>query len=247
MTQSQGVITPNASRAPNTTPVVKILLAIAGGFAGLVAIGLLFGGVLLVVVHTTQRNDDGFLTSPDYDLSTDQYALVSGEIDLASHPGDWWPADPGTVKFNVDPVDGKSVFVGIGPESDVDAYLSSVAFDEITSLGARRGDVKYRTRSGGAPASLPGEQNFWVEASQGTGEQVLEWELENGKWKLVLMNADGSRGIRTDVEAGAKIGILLPIGIGLIVAGVVGLIVTAVLLTVAVRLGRSKNGTAPAV
>ena len=93
---------------------------------------------------------------------------------------------------------------------------------------------------------MPGTQGFWVEASQGTGTQVLEWELERGNWKLVLMNADGSRGIRADIEAGVKIGILLPIGIGLIMAGLVGLAVTAVLLTVAVRMGQRTNGTAAA-
>lgn len=245
MTQSQGVMTPDVSRRPGTTPVVKILLAIAGAIAGLLAIGLIIGGIALVAVHSTQRDDDGFLTSPQYDMRTGRYALVSGDVDLASRPGDWWPSDPTKVKFNVDAIGTRAVFIGIGLASEVEQYLSGVSFDEVTSLGTDRDDVKYKSSGGVAPASLPGDQEFWVAASQGVGAQVLEWELDKGEWKLVLMNADGASGLRADVEAGVKINILLPIGIGLIVAGLVGLVVTVVFLVLAIRIGRQKDRVRP--
>lgn len=241
MAQNAGAINPNVSRTPNTNSVVKIILAIAGAIAGLVAIALLAGGIALVVVHATARNDDGFLTSPVYDMGTDSYALVSEDIDLASHPGDWWPSDPGKVWFNVDPVGTQAIFIGIGPASEVDQYFSGVSLDEVTGLGVDRDDVDYRSRSGGAPTSLPGDQEFWVAASQGTGDQEMEWELDKGEWKLVFMNADGASGLQADVEAGVKISILLPIGIGLIVAGIVGIVVTVVLMVVMVRVGRTKQ------
>ncbi len=242
MTQSQGVMTPNASKAPNTAPVLKIILAITGGIAGLVSIGLLIGGIALVVVHTTQRDDAGFLTSPDYEMETDSFAIVSGDIDLGSFPDAWWPEDTGKVKLNADPVGTRPIFIGIGPSDDVDRYLSGVALDEVTDLGARRDDVDYRSTSGGAPITRPADQTFWVAASQGIGPQQFEWELESGEWKLVLMNADGSAGVTAEVEAGVKIGVLLPIGIGFLVAGVLGLVVTFILLAVMLRVGRKRDG-----
>ena len=220
----------------------KILLAIAGAIIGLVAIGLLVGGVALAVVHGTQRDDNGFLTSPVYDVRTNGYALVSTGVDLASHPGDWWPSDPATVRFSVDPVGTKPVFVGIGRASEVDEYMSGVAHDEVTALGGRRSDVTYRPSTGGAPSALPGAQPFWVAASQGQGEQLLEWDLEKGEWKLVVMNADASGVLRADVEAGAKVGFLLPIGIGLIVTGVLFGGLTAALLIIALS-GNRKGRT----
>ncbi len=241
MWQSQGAITPNVSRAPNTTPVIRILLAVAGATTGLLTIGLLIVGIALVVIHATQRDDDGFLISPDYEMQTDRYALVSGGIDLASHPGDWWPSDPGTVRFNVSPASTRAIFMGIGPASEVDTYFAGVSLDKVTSLGARSDDVDYETQNGGAPVSLPGDQPFWVAASQGIGAQELEWELDQGEWKLVMMNADGSSGLQADVEAGVKISILLPIGIGLTVAGTIGALVTVLLLVLAIRIGRTKN------
>ena len=219
----------------------KIMMAVAGGISGLIAISLLTGGVALAVVHGTQRDDDGFLTSPIYDMRTNGYALVSEEVDLASRPGDWWPSDPATVRFSVDAVGTKPVFVGIGRASEVDRYLSGVAYDEVTALGVKRSDVTYEPSSGGAPATLPGVQPFWVAASQGQGEQLLEWDLEKGEWKMVVMNADASRALRADIEAGAKVGFLLPIGIGFIVAGVLFGGLTVALLVMALSGNRRER------
>lgn len=242
MTQSQGVITPNTSRTPGTTPVLKILLAVVGAITGLTAIGLLIAGTALVGIHTTQRDDGGFITSPVFEMETATYALVSGDIDLGSYPDGWWPSDSGTVRVNAESIDAGAIFIGIGPASDVEQYISGVAVDEVTSLGPRGRDVEYRPISGGAPTSLPADQEFWVAASQGTGFQEFEWELESGEWKLVLMNANSSSGLQADVEAGVQINILLPIGIGLLVGGLVAIVVTVVFLVLALRTGRPKNG-----
>ena len=73
--------------------------------------------------------------------------------------------------------------------------------------------------AGRAPTGSPGEQTFWVAQVSGSGEQTLEWEPEDGDWQLVLMNADASRGVSSELAIGAELDSVLWIGIGLLVAG----------------------------
>ena len=53
------------------------------------------------------------------------------------------------------------------------------------------------------------------------GEEALEWEIEECRWAVVVMNADGSRGVAAGVSVGAKVDALLWVAIGLLVSGVV--------------------------
>jgi hypothetical protein len=42
-----------------------------------------------------------------------------------------------------------------------------------------------------------------VQAS-GAGRQTLDWNAESGDWTVVVMNADASAGVSTDVRVGAR-------------------------------------------
>ena len=212
----------------------KIVLLVIGALIGLLAAVLLVGGTALTAGYLTQRDDDDFLNSPRYDLESDGYALVSEDIDIAPHTGDWWPADLASVRFEIESQGSGPVFVGIGPSGDVDSYLSGVALDRIERLGDRD-DVDYESQGGTAPATPPGAQDFWVVSSEGPGMQTVTWEIEDGTWRVVVMNSDASAGVNVEARAGAKAGILLSIGIGLLVAGVVAAIVAALFLVLATR------------
>jgi len=213
---------------------------------GLIAVGLLVGGSALLWAHTTQRDADGFIESPTYDLETTGYALTSPNVDLASRPGDWWPGDLADVRLQAEAADATSVFVGIGPSTDVDAYLGDVARDEVDHLG-RVSDVSYSSFSGGAPATAPGDQDFWVASSEGSGNQAVTWNVAAGEWSLVVMNADASQGVTVAVTAGARIGILLALAIGMLVFGLLfGIAATALLVSVTRRTRAVEPGTAPA-
>ncbi len=125
-------------------------------------------------------------------------------------------------------------------ERDVDRYLAGVAHAEINDIDVHPFRVTYRVQRGGAPSTRPGAQRFWAASAQGAGDQRLTWNLESGNWVVVVMNADGSRGVGAEASVGVKADWVLPVGIGFLGGFAVLLLLGTVLLVVgAVGLGRS--------
>jgi hypothetical protein len=214
----------------------KVIAAVMGAMLALVAIGLLAAGGGLLWAYGTQRTSEGFFVTPTTDLSTNTYALTSTEIDLSARPADWFPSSSlATVRLEAESAGAGPVFVGIGPEDQVDAYLSGVGQAEVTRIGLDPDNVTYRTIEGGAPAGPPSAEDFWVASAEGSGSQVLTWDLESGEWTVVIMNADSSPVVTVDVSAGARIGILAPIAVGMLIGGVILGAAAAALLVFAVR------------
>jgi hypothetical protein len=220
----------------------RVVLFVVGGLAALIAFALLVGGCALVAVDQTQRDDDGFLMSPTQDFRTSTYAIVSekAELDL---DGAQWAVDTflGTVRIRSE--SARPVFVGIGPAADVTAYLAGVEHDVVTDLegGPFDGTPRYSRRPGEAPAAPPGEQSFWVARATGTGEQALDWEPEDGDWRVVLMNDDAARGVDAEMSIGAELDSVLWIGIGVLVAGALFAAGAALAITAGAR---RRKGTA---
>jgi hypothetical protein len=192
----------------------RVALLAVGAVLGLVSLGVLAGGVGALVIDWTQR-EDGFVTSPRHTYSTPTYALVSETADLDG-PGWAWEDLVGTVR-----IQGRSddpVFLGIGPDSDVERYLDGVAHEVVHDIGHDDDDEDDR-RPGGAPATPPGEQTFWAASAQGTGEVNLDWDPENGRWAVVVMNADGSRFVDATLSIGAELDALPWVGAALLGIG----------------------------
>jgi hypothetical protein len=210
----------------------RVALIVVGVVAGVIALGLLAGGCALVAVDQTQRDDDGFLMSPSEDFRAPSYAVVSENADLDTE-GAEWALDTflGTVRIRSDS-DTRDVFVGIGPAADVDAYLDGVAHDLVTDL---EDEPRYDRVDGGAPSGPPGEQQFWAESASGTGELTVDWEPEDGEWRVVLMNADATRGVSSELSIGAELDSVLWIGIGMLVAGGLFAAGAALAITAGVR------------
>ena len=69
-----------------------------------------------------------------------------------------------------------------------------------------------RDEPGKRRATPPGRERFWSASARGTGDQTLEWDLRDGDWSVVVMNADGSPGVDVELDAGAKVPWLEEIG-----------------------------------
>lgn len=209
----------------------KIAAVIVGAFVGLIATGMVIAGGGLIVANETQRDADGFFTTDEVVLSTESHALVSEDVDLGSQPGDWFPSGRlATVRIEADG-GAAPVFVGIGPEDAVDAYLDGVAYSTVTDIGIGGDDITYRNVPGDAPLAPPGEQDLWVVSAEGPGAQTVEWDLEQGRWEVVIMNADASQGVTVDASAAAQTDLLIWVAIGLLAGGLIlGVIAAAVIV-----------------
>jgi Domain of unknown function (DUF4389) len=210
----------------------RIVAIVAGSILALISLGLLAGGIGGIVIDQTQRDADGFLMSPSEEFDTGTYALVSETLDVGAEVPQWVINELiGTVRIESE--SERSVFVGIAAESDADTYLSDVRRAVVTDVG----DPDYSIRRGEAPASAPGAQSFWVASTTGAGERVLDWDVEDGDWVIVVMNADGTAGVTADLRIGAEVDPLIWIALGVLVAGVLFGLGAAALIYVGSRRG----------
>lgn len=221
-----------------SVPARWIVLVIAGAIIALLSLGPLFGGGFLLWVDATQKDSDDFYATPVERLETTSYAIASDEIDLGADPtGDETVVDFGdfvTLRLDVDGTGEAPVFVGIGPQQDVDSYLEGVQRAIVTDVEFDPFLVDYRYEGSNAPKGLPGDQDFWAKSAEGNGEQQLEWEPTSGNWAVVIMNADASEGVSVNAALAAKSPWVFRVGLGLTIGGAIGAIIGAILLVVGV-------------
>src|SRR5206468_7238983 len=127
---------------------------------------------------------------------------------------------------------------GIGPQAKVARYLGTVAHANVQDIDFDPFRATYLSGSGGAPQGPPAEQHFWAASASGVGTQTLSWKVRDGDWSVVLMNANGSRGVTADVDLGAKLSFLLWVAIGLLIGGVLVTGGSAALVVLAARTPR---------
>jgi Domain of unknown function (DUF4389) len=196
----------------------RIVGLVAASILALASFGLVAAGGTGIVLDQTERDASGYLMTSTNLYSTPTYALVSASY-RGGTTGDWLVSRDliGTVKVRV--TSARPMFIGIGPETAVNAYLSGVAHARGGTLATPRS--RFHTYAGGPPPAPPGAETFWAARSIGSGRQTLTWKPRPGNWRIVLMNADGTAGISSGVSVGARVPHLLTIGI---VASGVGLV-----------------------
>jgi hypothetical protein len=204
------------------TRLTRAVLLTFGALAALVALALTAGGGTLVWAHATQRDRAGYYTTGTERFATDTYALTS-HVDLGDVPGehDWTIAHPvGTVRIRATAATERALFVGVAPTSAVDRWLAGVAHERVN--GANFGPFEFDSTvvTGDRAPTAPTTESFWAASATDAKTTTLRWPSEGGDWTIVVMNADGSAGVNAAVTAGAKTGVLLPIGLGLLAAAV---------------------------
>jgi hypothetical protein len=214
----------------------RVVLIILGSIVALLGLALVVGGGFLLWVDRTQR-EGGYLTTPTERFATPTYGLTRERLEVDADGPNWvWNENwLGKVRIRADSASAKSIFIGIGREAAVAGYLGRVAHADVEDIELDPFRVDYRQIPGAAPRRPPGAQNFWVVSASGQERQTLTWKVREGEWSVVLMNADGSRGVAADVDLGAKLSFLLWVAIGLLIGGALILAGSIALILLAAR------------
>jgi len=214
----------------------RTLVAVLGGVLILGGAGMVPAGGVALWFDQTARDDNGFISTDVQRYSTTTYAISSEPADMQLDGPDWLMSRVlGDVRIEGLADDGESLFIGIGPTTEVAAYLAPIEHSTVSGMAVEPFDPTYRHHAGTAPAASPTTQTFWSTSVSGTGTQTLNWSLRNGNWTVVVMNVDGSRPVVADLSLGATLPWLDDLAGWLIGGGLLLLTAGSLLIFVAAR------------
>jgi hypothetical protein len=205
---------PAAPPAPRTVP--RAVPTTIGAVLALVGSVIAIGGIALLALFGT----DDSVSSGRHALSTSSTALVSEVANIDDTAGYADTFGSPRVHISARSSNGRDVFVGVGHAADVDRYLAGAAVDEITDINFGPYQVDRNSRGGTAQPAAPADQSFWI--TQSAGRNVAtDWKLTEGDYRVVVMNADGSRSVQTRTKFGVELPHASSIGAGVAAAGLV--------------------------
>ena len=230
-TEPSAPLTGPAGRQPSLG-FGRVAALVLSSIGILVGFGLTFAGGTALVLDLGERDSGGYLMTTPSTYSTRSYALVSDSY-RAGAAGDWFVARDllGTIRIQTSST--RPVFVGIASQDATNSYLRNVARAEATRFDA--GNSDFRDRSGAAPTTPPAAARIWAASSVGTGQRTLTWAVRNGNWRVVVMNADGTPNVVTQLSIGARFPHLLAIGIVVLSVGLLVLALCAAGFAAALR------------
>jgi hypothetical protein len=202
------------------------VVLILGG--AVVAVG---GGALMAVFGT-----DSTLSSGTHTLRTSTAALVAPIDDISDTNGVATVVGQPRLRVTTDGA-ARPVFVGIGRAADVDRYLAGVAVDRVTDLELTPYRLTTARQDGTRSASPPTAQTFWVARATSGATADLRWKIQDGSYRVVLMNADGTPGVSAASAVSLRVPRLFPLGVAILAGGLVVALVGALLAVLAIRAG----------
>ena len=214
----------------------SIALVVTGSIASLFAVGLLAIGAL-AFVGDSEKDSDGYLSTDTHQFEAGTRALATENLDVDLDAGNWVldTKDLGKVRLQVESRDQKPVFVGIARTTDVENYLQGVSHTTLTDVDTSPFEAQYDNHAGNNRPVAPADSQIWVASEHGSGKQTLNWEIEDGDYSVVVMNADGSAGVDADISTGANIPFLDDIGWGAVGSGSFVLLIGIALLVAGIR------------
>ena len=233
------------SQPARRTRRMKIPLLVLGSFTVVLAVGLLAlgGGALWA---DGEKDGRGYITSDAERFTASTAALVTDDLDIDLDGSFVGLDDAGTLRLDVRPAGDEPMFVGIARSDDVDRYLDGVAHTTLTDVAYDPFEADTRDHAGARSAPKPAKQDIWVASTRGAGPQELTWDVEDGDWSIVAMNADGSPGVQTGVAAGVKLDWLEPLGWSALGSGAALLLAAAGMIVLGLTPPRARGGGASA-
>jgi Domain of unknown function (DUF4389) len=224
------------TEADGHSPVIwgprRIAATVLTSLTALLGIVAIVAGGAALVFDQTQRNPGGYITSAAAPYSTGTYALESDSY-RAGTAAEWSVARGLLGTIRIHSTSSHPVFVGIAPANAAIQYLANVAHAEAGDLGAQSSE--FHVHPGFAPTALPAAQHFWVARTIGAGEQTLTWKVRSGNWRVIVMNANSTRDVASELSIGASFPHLRTIGIGALGTGLLLLLLSGSTLYVVVR------------
>ncbi len=214
----------------------RIALTITGAIASLIAVALVAGGAL-ALWGDSLKDDDGYLRTDTERFTADTRALATDKLDVDLGDADFVAEadDLGRIEVSAQSRDDKRVFVGIARTADVERYLSGVPHTTVNDVDVAPFRADYERHSGNRHPVSPQHAGIWLASSQGGGKRSIDWEIDDGDYSVVVMNADGSLGVDADVSAGADVPYLDELGWSAIGSGAFALVLGIGLIALAVR------------
>ena len=218
----------------------KTVLIVIGAILTLCGLGCVVPGALIAAVAGT----DNTLVSDFHGIGTATPALVSETARISDASPGGGTAVPGTT-LRITARSDEEIFLGVARTSDVDRYLDGVAVEQVQDFELTPYRLDTLRRDGQLRAEPPVEQDFWVASASGRSP-TLVWPVEEGDYRIVVMNADGSPGVFGDAQFGLQIRGLFGIGLGWVIAALLVLAVGIVLLVLGIRHKPPKHPTVAA-
>jgi hypothetical protein len=223
-TPSDTIESPERPVAPRPPRKTRLGFLIPGIVVAFVAVGALaLGG--LALWGNAQKDSDGFLSTRTERIGDNTRALATKNLNV-DLGGAGWLVDTGEfgrVRLQATSRSGEPLFIGIAPTADVKRYLDGVSYSTLTDISTGPFQADYRRHEGGRFPAPPASRHFWAASTQGSGKQTLTWDVTEGDWSVVMMNADGSPGVEASFSAGAKLPFLdevawIALGSGILLA-----------------------------
>jgi hypothetical protein len=193
--------------------------AVVGGVVALLATCLVVAGAALLWV-SGERDPDNFFTTGPHEFTSPTFAISTDDLEVVADAPRWLFDEDrlGTIRVRASGSEAP-LFVGVARTSEVVRFLDNVPHEVATGVGTDPFDVETRQAVGTRAPGTPVSATFWETSTTIEGSGTLVWDVEPGRWGVVIMNADGSAGIDAQLELGAKVGFLVPVGVSFTVGG----------------------------
>jgi hypothetical protein len=209
----------------------RVVLFVLGGVLLVIGVLAAIGGGALMALFGS--NDT--LSSGVQQVSTPTRALVSPAGSIQGASGAQTVFGNVRLRITATPAGaGHRLFLGIGPASAVDRYLSRASHDVATDVSVTPFHLTLARHGGTATPPPPGSQSFWVAKASGN-HPTLTWTVTQGSYRVVAMNTDAAAPVAFTGGLDLTVPHLFGIGIGLLIGGIVLILIAIALIVLGAR------------